>query len=263
MSAFEYMRTQWRQAIIIALSLAALWGLILVPSEGSLLFADTQAPSEDLIAYWPFDEGSGEVAQDVSGNGHDGDLKNGPEWVEGIIGQALRFDGFDDFVLVPYSPDFSLETGLTIALWAYLETEPDVTDGNDWRLLLGRSGFSPYGLLIEQNGRLNGTVYIGSERQEIQSDQPLPLEEWTHIVFTYDAESGLARLYLNGEVLTEAQKATGSFRQREGRPLTISLSKPQDLEEVHSWPGVLDEIYFYKRALRPEEVQALYQSARP
>ena len=42
------------------------------------------------------DETSGIVAYDSSGNGHDGNLTNGPTWTTGKIGGALSFDGFDD-----------------------------------------------------------------------------------------------------------------------------------------------------------------------
>jgi hypothetical protein len=39
------------------------------------------APDQtDLIAYWPFDEGTGTSTADASGNGHDGTLVNGPLW---------------------------------------------------------------------------------------------------------------------------------------------------------------------------------------
>ena len=51
-----------------------------------------------LVGWWKFDETSGIVAYDSSGNGHDGNLTNGPTWTTGKIGGALSFDGFDDLV---------------------------------------------------------------------------------------------------------------------------------------------------------------------
>ena len=45
-----------------------------------------------LLAY-----GSGEVAEDSSANGNDGELKVGPKWVDGKFGKALEFDGVDDY----------------------------------------------------------------------------------------------------------------------------------------------------------------------
>jgi hypothetical protein len=49
-----------------------------------------------LVGWWKFDEGSGTVAYDSSGNGNDGNLTNGPTWTTGKIGGALSFDGVND-----------------------------------------------------------------------------------------------------------------------------------------------------------------------
>ncbi len=39
--------------------------------------------SAELVGYWKFDEGSGTIAYDSSGNGLDGTLNGDPQWVEG------------------------------------------------------------------------------------------------------------------------------------------------------------------------------------
>ena len=46
-----------------------------------------------LVGWWKFDEGSGTVAYDSSGNGNDGNLTNGPTWTTGKIGGALSLMG--------------------------------------------------------------------------------------------------------------------------------------------------------------------------
>jgi hypothetical protein len=43
-----------------------------------------------LVGWWKFDETEGNIAYDSSGNGNDGNLTNGPTWVEGKIGGALK-----------------------------------------------------------------------------------------------------------------------------------------------------------------------------
>ena len=58
----------------------------------------TQTASAELIGYWSFDEGAGEIAKDGSGNGNDGTLENGVEWTAGQSGYAVQFDGTDDCV---------------------------------------------------------------------------------------------------------------------------------------------------------------------
>ena len=57
----------------------------------SLLFCanTTNALDPGLAAYWPLDGD----AEDATGNGNDGVIAGATEWVEGVQGQALQFDG--------------------------------------------------------------------------------------------------------------------------------------------------------------------------
>jgi len=82
--------------------------------------------SAELVAHWTFDEGSGDIAYDSSGNGNDGTLNGGPVWVVGKIGGALEFDGADDFVSVPDKPyiTFSSSDSYTLATWVYVPEVP-------------------------------------------------------------------------------------------------------------------------------------------
>jgi type II secretory pathway pseudopilin PulG len=61
--------------------------------------------AQGLVGYWSFDEGSGNIARDYSGNGNNGTLYNfnftaTSGWVDGKVGKALSFDGVDDYVEV-------------------------------------------------------------------------------------------------------------------------------------------------------------------
>ena len=61
-----------------------------------------QAQSDEgLVAEWHFDEGSGSVVKDISGNGNNGTIY-GATWVDGKFGKALSFDGMDDYVEITY-----------------------------------------------------------------------------------------------------------------------------------------------------------------
>ena len=79
---------------------------------------DLETAAANLVGHWPFDEGTGTVAGDVSGYGNNGTLMNGPVWVPGHLGTALSFDGDDDFVLVPDDDALDLAGDFTISLWA-------------------------------------------------------------------------------------------------------------------------------------------------
>jgi len=64
-----------------------------------LVLSAVSNASGDLLVYWPLDEGSGRLVIDSTGNGYDGTFQGDPQWVEGIYGGALEFDGVDDYVI--------------------------------------------------------------------------------------------------------------------------------------------------------------------
>ena len=53
----------------------------------------TSIASAELVAHWRLDDGTGTVAVDSSGNGHDGTLLLDPQWVAGKYDGALEFGG--------------------------------------------------------------------------------------------------------------------------------------------------------------------------
>jgi Concanavalin A-like lectin/glucanases superfamily/K319L-like, PKD domain len=59
-----------------------LWNRVLTAAELNVLRRFSVTGTEfDLIGYWPFDNGTGITATDVTGHGNDGTLINGPIWV--------------------------------------------------------------------------------------------------------------------------------------------------------------------------------------
>jgi hypothetical protein len=82
----------------------------------------TSAAQAGLVGWWSFEDGSGDIAYDSSGNDHHGTLLGTPEWVLGPegFGGALAFNpdrctGVDCGIFDPTNG-----TGqFTVALWAF------------------------------------------------------------------------------------------------------------------------------------------------
>ncbi|NQV32868.1 MAG: hypothetical protein HQ515_09250, partial [Phycisphaeraceae bacterium] len=74
--------------------------------------------SADLVGAWSFDEGSGDVAADGSGNGHDGTIINAT-WEVGQLGSALGLDG-SAYVDVPAAAWATISSQVTVAFWLYI-----------------------------------------------------------------------------------------------------------------------------------------------
>src|SRR5207253_2557618 len=85
-------------------------------------------PLNPFLSTWlPFEDGSGTTTADTSGHGNSGALfDTAPNsWTAGIIGGALSYDGFDDYVEISNH----LGASFTIACWvnstqAFPQTDP-------------------------------------------------------------------------------------------------------------------------------------------
>ncbi len=78
-----------------------------------------------IITAWLFDEGTGKVVKDDSGNGYDGEITGG-KWIDGKFGKALEFD-ISTFVEVKDTKGvFNLSKNLTVMTWAYNRHTPNL-----------------------------------------------------------------------------------------------------------------------------------------
>ena len=101
--------------------------------------ASTGPPTQGLIGYWNFDEGSGTIAHDTSGSGYNG-VVNGAVWTTGEINGALSFNGGAAYVV---TPNIALGSTFSVSAWV----NPAVTKQ------IG------YGRILET--QYNGGLYLG------------------------------------------------------------------------------------------------------
>ena len=114
----------WRSTHSLAVALVL--GLIL-----------TCTARADLVGWWRFEEGSGDTANDSSGNDYHGTLLGTPDWEPGPEGLALMFGPGKCTAINCGVFDPTDGTGqFTVALWAYWNGEGDfqhfLTKSNGW-----------------------------------------------------------------------------------------------------------------------------------
>ena len=182
---------------------------------------------EDTVAYWSFDG----TAEDRSGNGNDGELFNGPVYVDGFLGNALQFDGVNDYFI----STFPLPAGgFTIEYWI----KP--TDGS-----IGPE--HPFGM----GGQNRATIYLstattyyhyfkfddsccGGVRTE-SSITPYQLNEWQYIRVTWNGTA------VNGYF-------DGSLNRTTERSLPITYADSDVVlgnsyeTATNQFEGVIDEV---------------------
>ncbi|NUN95777.1 MAG: PQQ-dependent sugar dehydrogenase, partial [Candidatus Omnitrophica bacterium] len=223
----------------------------------------TEAPppplNSGLVAYWAFDNGSGTVASDTSGNGNHGTLQ-GPLWATGKFGGGLEFDGSNDRVVVPDSPSLSaLSTRFSVAFWIY------PTDANRaWSTVFQRTNatgnwfdWQLYARAIDAPSR-NFPVWRidwDSDRrndpdEQVESDAPLSANTWTFIACTYDGAK--LDFHVNG-ILRRSTPKVGGVLPNSHRDLWIGGNSAWG----EYFKGILDEFRVYDRALSQSEIETL------
>jgi len=140
--------------------------------------------SNNLVAYWSFDEGKGNVVQDESGMNNTGIILNGA-WTNGISGSALSFNGVNSSVKIPNSQSLDLTTVGAIEFWIKLPQEEDaVTQG----AIIGKGGgWNRPGWLVTTIAKNHIRFQWQSEGDVIvDSAMALSYGEWHHVVAVND-----------------------------------------------------------------------------
>ncbi len=230
----------------------------LLDTTGSLgATTEPQEPQEML--YWPLDGPEAARAPNTPGEL----LICGPRWTEGPSGLALQFDGINDFVRIPHTPELALREAITVSLWVRLDRAPQGPTKNGFRFILAKPRLKSFSLVLEDDQTVQAAIHSGGERRSVRSRNILSIGQWTHVAFTYDGGSGLMKLYLDGQLNAQGEWPPGLIDVDE-RPLflgsAISRDTPETQGGVRVFPGAIDEVRIYSRALPDEEVTALVQA---
>jgi hypothetical protein len=197
-----------------------------------------------LVAAYSFNEANGAVAIDTSGRGNNGVIAGATRTAAGFSGNALSFDGLNDWVTVPDAASLQLTTAMTIEAWIA------PSDLNGWQSVVLKEGGSAlaYGLYASDTAaRPAAYVRIGQTDTGAASTSPLPLNTWTHLAATFDG--GRLKLYINGELI-KSKDVAGTLSAGSG-PLRIGGNAIWG----EFFTGLIDEVRIYKRALSKAEIQ--------
>jgi hypothetical protein len=213
-----------------------------------LLFGHPNGPVQTQqagpVAAYGFDEGSGTVFGDSSGNNNAGSIA-GATWAAGRSGTALSFDGINDVATVPDSASLDLSTGMSLEAWVYLGAR------TSWRTILmkERPGHMAYGVYANTDiNRPAAELSVAGGVGDARGSTQLPLSTWTHIAATYDGAT--LRLFVNGtQVGTRA--LSGSI-VISGNPLRIGGNSIWG----EYFSGRVDDVRIYNRAISTAQIQA-------
>jgi len=216
--------------------------------------------SAELIGHWMFDEASGDVAFDISGNGNDGTI-NGAQSVPGVGGSALEFDGVDDYVETPIT---DVPVDGTVAAWINT-TLGDVRqavfsshNSEEFRLQLnyrpGTGGPTPGFLgLNVLYGSLTAYSDIGSEMYD---------GSWHHVAFVWEGASpGTIRAYWDGQEKAVTYGSQNAWQGNYNRSAVHVIGREDLNNNNYFFAGQIDDVRMYDHALSEIEIQAAMNNA--
>jgi hypothetical protein len=205
----------------------------------------------DLALRLDFEEGSGTTATDSSGNDNHGTIYGAVHTDDSKTGSyALYFDGTDNYVAIPDS--LSLRPSeITASAWIKCEN----CAGSEYILGKVKSGSTP-SYAIYTNWPTEGIAFFiddGSTYYKSPVGNPLVDGEWYHVVGTYDKNR--VRLYINGTEVGSGTESTIDIGYSGAASLYIG-----GISSSYNFPGKIDDVRIYSRALSPQEILGLYKA---
>jgi len=193
-----------------------------------------------LVAHWKLDETDGDTACDGA-SAYDGILCGRPVWepAGGYVGGALRCDGVDDYISIP----FVLNPGegpFSVFAWIQGGAPGEVVlsqaTGRDWLVADSVCGWVMTNLSFPPGGRVNPYPLVS---QRVITDGV-----WHRIGFTWDGVN--RRLYVD-DVLV-AEDAQSSLVSCSG---SLYIGTGKGLEPGTFFSGLIDDVRIYDRAVKP------------
>ena len=208
----------------------------------------------ELIGHWKFDEGSGTIAKDSSGNGNDGSLKEGTSWTEGKIGNAVIFDGNRDYVDVR-KLDINGDE-MTIAAWVNPNDLTNKCSYEDCSIIAksdGKTESLTWWMLSTKETRKvmfrlkteNGVSTLVSNKEVFENNK------WTHVAAVYDGTNMI--LYADGNEVGRTSKKGDIAQDYTVRSWIGAIPRGR----INEWSGKIDDARIYSKALSRDEIQGL------
>jgi len=233
---------------------------------GSLFAVSSEARIDPLTiaGMWLFDEDEGDIAEDSSGNGNTGTLKNGPRWDDGKFGSALEFDGGITYIDCGTGPSLDITEELTVVAWVKFEAV-DYKNNAGGLFTVAAKGYpdalTPHaGWWFSHDNRNNGQGFnytcfgnknggwSGGGNNLNGRNFQFTKGEWYHMAITVGDSVG--KMYVNGTQLGTDKTFASLVLSDMSKNLTIGGA-----EGSYVFNGLIDEVAIFNVELDEEQIQ--------
>jgi hypothetical protein len=188
-----------------------------------------------------------------------GTLRNGPAWVQGRHGYALKFDGVNDYV--DFGNILNLAgRSLTISAWIRVDRLPP--PGYTYPFVARRQTSGSYNADYLVEVRSNGGICFTYARAGTYNwygactgSGVVAAGQWYHVAATFDSSTTTVRIYVNA--VQRASQVTGQqLTSNSGAVFRLAYTWHTGNNRYYN--GTIDEVAVLDRALTGAEVSALY-----
>ncbi len=227
--------------LALALPLALL--CVAVPAAVS----EAGAAGSGLVAAYSFDDGTGTILHDTSGNAHHGATANG-SWTTGRHGGALSFNGTNASVDLGSLGTF-YQQAFTLEAWVQKAgSKKDVGIVGTW------AGNGPM-LWVDHLGGDYQLTLGGNLSDYLDSGRTPAVGQWEHLAATFDGVT--ARFYLDGAQVASRTVSSGVGSSDRWRLAAYGATAGNFFD------GLIDDVRIYDRALSASEVVSDMNQAVP
>ncbi len=204
----------------------------------------------DLEIYIPFDEGSGSIANDYSGNGINGTLSAGVGWTTGRFGGAVNFPDSNNKKVTYGTVPSITGTSITLLAWVYRTA----TNSTGWNIVASK-WFTETGAGSTQDFHFDTTNYgqirlytNGSYRGAVNIN--FSNNQWRHIGFAVDQSTNRVHFIADGQI---------KYTTSGNRPVSsASALMNGDARNGFGLIGYIDSFMIFKRVLTSTELSNIY-----
>ncbi|MDX1908232.1 MAG: LamG-like jellyroll fold domain-containing protein [Bacteroidia bacterium] len=163
-------------------------------------------------------------------------------------GNAITFDGTDDYVTIAADPDIQISgTTLTLEAWVYASAwETNVTDGVV--LAMEDADNEGYKLSVGNGGQVNFAIANGSAWSSLTTGAVLTLDRWHHLAGVYNGST--MYIYVDGKLSTSS--AVSITLSPAENPLILGSSF--DYIDSRLLQGRIDEVRIWNTARTQDQL---------
>ncbi|MES3031912.1 MAG: LamG domain-containing protein, partial [Patescibacteria group bacterium] len=238
--------------------------------------SSTDLLSTGLVGHWTFDgkktpwtSSTAGTALDSSGNSNTGTLTSmvqSTNPVAGRIGQALTFDGTNDWIQMSNESTFDFEKTTAFSVFAWVKTTAS-SDSFVVAKAQNSGTYTGWYIFVDNGAGSQGSTGTGQIAVDFNSGANLRRRygttvvkdgKWHHVGFVNDG-LGVAtsvKIYVDG---TENSTATGTNSVPSSILTNVNVSVGSRDAGGVPYPGAIDDVRIFNRAVSTAEILRLYK----